>query len=148
MLPSMSRSAGCAVRLSRRPVAKLSIARTSSPRASSRSMTVEPTRPDPPVTNTFITSVLLSSLGGSRRDIRRLRQHAPILGGTIVKPLVPQFEAQQAPQFARERGRALQIREHRMRVQKRALAGIAAAENVVDQIAQFARKPLFERHRE
>ncbi len=52
--PRPARAAGAASRLSRRPVAKLSIATTSLAAASSRSMTVEPTRPDPPVTNTFM----------------------------------------------------------------------------------------------
>src|SRR5580765_7387706 len=180
---STRRSFGCACKLSRRPVAKLSIASTSSPRASNRSVTVEPTRPEPPVTNTFMQSTLCSFVGWVERKrnpscfgkidgfrcaqpilrcsplgghcpdrgrcrVRHVGQHAAVFGTAVVKHLVPQFEAQQAPDLARKAAGSIEIGEHRLGVQERPLKGTLAAERVLHQILQLARKPLLERHRE
>ena len=48
--------------------------------------------------------------------------------------LLPQFEAQQAPDLARKLTGALEVREHRSGVDIIALAGAAAAENILHQI--------------
>src|SRR5271166_4145249 len=133
MLSSIRLRRGCGFRLSRLPVAKLSIATTSSPRASKRSMTVEPTSPDPPVTNTFIPGppLLFCSQSlrrpGDQHWLRgwRLGQHAPVMSGTVVEDLVPQFQAQEPPNLAREAAGAVEIGEHGVGVHKRALPGIA-----------------------
>src|SRR5690242_8462259 len=162
MLSSTRRNFACGCRLSRRPVAKLSIASTSSPRASSRSIKVEPTRPDPPVTKTLIrrTSPLFSrvcaptracgasTLRRDRRDFRRIAEHAAIIRRAVMKHLVPQLQAEQAPNLAGEPARGFEIGEHGMAIQKRAVTRVPAAENVMDEIVQFAGKPFLQRHRE
>ena len=88
-------------RWSRRPVAKLSIASTVSPRASSISTTCEPTWPAPPVTKTFIVPIrsLAVSLRGERSVSSTIRRNSC---GPVMEALMPQFEAQQAPGLARE----------------------------------------------
>src|SRR5947207_375814 len=169
MLSSTRRSLACGRRLSRRPVAKLSIASTSSPRASSRSIKVEPTRPDPPVTNTFITRTSPSlfrvcavafpcvrsnracgpsALGRDRRDLRRVAQHAAVMRRAVMEHLVPQLQAEQTPNLAGEPARRFEIGEHGVAIQKRAVTRVPAAEDVVHEIMQFAREPFLQGHRE
>src|SRR5207248_9736189 len=162
MLSSTRRSLACGCRLSRRPVAKLSIARTSSPRASSRSINVEPTRPDPPVTKTFITRTSpslfqvcartraygASALGRDRRDLRRVAQHAAIMRRAVMEHLVPQLQAEQTPNLAGEPARRFEIGEHGVAIQEWAVTRVPTAEDVVHEIMQFAREPFLQGHRE
>src|SRR5260370_5985568 len=119
-------------------------------------MRVEPTRPEPPVTNTFISDLLLRyrrySLRGPgdqhRLRGRRLGQHAPEMCRTVVKDLVPQLEREQPPNFAREAAGALEIRKYGIGIHKWAVPGVATAKGVLDEVAQFTPKPFLQRHRE
>src|SRR5579859_1593022 len=113
-------------------------------------MTVEPTWPEPPVTKTFMPASppLLARRGGARRLRERRRpQHLPVMVGAVVEPLVPQFEGQQPPDLAREAAGAVEVGEHRVRIEERPLARVAAAEDIFDELAQFAGEPFLERHR-
>src|SRR5262249_4259899 len=60
---------------------------------------------------------------------------------------MPELEAQQAPDLARESAGAIEARHDGLGVDERALAGVGLAEDVFGQSSQLAMQPLRERDR-
>src|SRR5579862_9846846 len=109
--------------------------RTAWPSASSRSARCEPINPLPPVINTFI-----------RRSFRR--QEGLEVRLAVVKALLPQLEAQQAPALAAEAGLVGQAREHPAVVEQLAAASRRRGERVDRELASLAAQPFGEWDRE
>ena len=117
---------------------------TVSPRASSISVTVEPTWPEPPVTNTFMlsflnyTAIRLSEAIANQRLVRCR---------TVVKDLVPELEAEKAPDLSREAFALVEIDKNGIRVEKRTRLALLCREDIEQEVSQLAPEPFLQRHR-
>src|SRR5579863_2194005 len=113
---------------------------TSSPRSRSRSASVDPMNPAPPVMKTLIPSTSCHPLKLRSVD------HCAIPCRLIVEELIPQFQAQKPPELAAETLGVVDGREDRFPVNMGAALSSTRAKDIVEHVAELSAEPFLERH--